>query len=82
MNIERKLAEEFNIRASQVESTVKLIDEGNDQPTVCFFQAQLHCIVTTINIAQGFPILVAIKIEFIFIRNNRLPCDQSPDFCL
>ena len=40
MNIERKLAEEFNIRASQVESTVKLIDEGNTIPFIARYRKE------------------------------------------
>ncbi len=41
MIIERKLAEEFQIRASQVESTVKLIDEGNTIPFIARYRKEV-----------------------------------------
>ena len=37
----KKLAEELNIRESQVESTVKLIDEGNTIPFIARYRKEV-----------------------------------------
>lgn len=41
MNINRKLAEEFHIRESQVEATIKLIDEGSTIPFIARYRKEV-----------------------------------------
>ena len=42
MDILKKLQEELNIKASQVENTVKLLDEGNTVPFIARYRKELH----------------------------------------
>ena len=41
MNINRKLAEEFHIRESQVEATIELIDEGSTIPFIARYRKEV-----------------------------------------
>ena len=41
MDINRVLAEEFSIKLGQVESTVKLIDEGNTIPFIARYRKEM-----------------------------------------
>ena len=41
MNINRKLAEEFHIRESQVDATIKLIDEGSTIPFIARYRKEV-----------------------------------------
>ena len=40
-NIFKKIAEELNIKESQVEATVKLIDEGNTIPFIARYRKEV-----------------------------------------
>ena len=41
MDILKKLQEEFEIKASQVENTVKLLDEGNTVPFIARYRKEM-----------------------------------------
>ena len=41
MDIIKKLQDEFNIKPSQVENTVKLIDDGNTIPFIARYRKEL-----------------------------------------
>ena len=41
MDILKKLQEELNIKASQVENTVKLLDEGNTVPFIARYRKEI-----------------------------------------
>lgn len=41
MNINKKIAEELNIKESQVEKTVNLIDEGNTIPFIARYRKEV-----------------------------------------
>ena len=41
MNIEQIIADELKIRLSQVEATVKLIDEGNTIPFIARYRKEM-----------------------------------------
>lgn len=42
MNIQKKIAEELNIKEWQVEATIKLIDEGNTIPFIARYRKEAH----------------------------------------
>ena len=42
MDILKQLAEEFKIRNTQVENTVKLIDDGNTIPFIARYRKEAH----------------------------------------
>ncbi len=41
MDILKKLQQEFEIKASQVENTVKLLDEGNTVPFIARYRKEM-----------------------------------------
>ena len=42
MNIQKKIAEELNIKEWQVEAVIKLIDEGNTIPFIARYRKEAH----------------------------------------
>ena len=42
MDIVKKLQEELNIRANQVEAVIQLIDEGNTIPFIARYRKEMH----------------------------------------
>ena len=42
MNINEKLAQEFNLKLEQVDKTVELIDEGNTIPFIARYRKEMH----------------------------------------
>ena len=41
MNINEKIAQELNIKVSQVENTIKLIDDGNTIPFIARYRKEV-----------------------------------------
>ena len=41
MNINEKIAQELNIKTSQVENTIKLIDDGNTIPFIARYRKEV-----------------------------------------
>ena len=52
MDISAKLAEELNIKKSQAEATIKLIDEGNTIPFIARYRKEVTCLLYTSDAAD------------------------------
>lgn len=59
------------------ENSLILVDKGNHQPTICFFQAKLHCVVAALQIVLCFPDLLTIKIQILFIGHDGSPSNVA-----
>ena len=73
--IYQKIAEELQIRESQVESTVKLIDEGNTIPFIARYRKEV-----TGNLSDE--VLRQLDERLKYLRNLDKKMQSSPDYMI